>query len=302
MDIQSLLGNQQLIKSIVEGEVFNDALSNFNNSINDMVLQNHSEVILLADSISPDGKRISTFQLKFWRAILPEITRHRVFSFCVRSSRANPTANLIEQVMHSPYGPIEWGKNQKGMVAEETLSEAETKSAIEAWKMAAFQAATYAGILSSLKVHKQVVNRILEPFTYSDMVLAGTDFSNFFELREASDAQPEIKELALKMHEALDNSTPVELKEGEWHLPYITAEDKANADTDTLCKVSCARCARVSYKAYDGTSSIEKDLTLFNRLKDSKHWSPLEFVATPSGSDYKESNYKGWNQYRRFYN
>lgn len=267
-----------------------------------MTLHSTPEVTILADSISPEGVRLTTFQLKFWRAILPEITRHRVFSFCVRSSRANPTINMIEQVKTDPWGPSEWGMNQKGMVADNLLSGSALEKAIYNWKLAAIQAAYSAENLKDCEVHKQIANRLLEPFTYSDMVLAGTDFQNFFDLREAPDAQPEIRELAIAMHKALDNSTPVRLKEGEWHLPYITTEDRATADIDTLCKVSCARCARVSYKAYDGSSSLEKDLLLFNRLKDSKHWSPMEFVATPSGSGYKSSNFEGWNQYRRFFN
>ena len=280
----------------------NEVLKNYTLATDKMTIISKPEVQILADSISPEGKRLTTFQLKFWRAILPEITRHRVFSFCVRSSRANPTINLINQVRNTPYGPSHWGMNQKGMVADNELSGKALEVAQYTWKTAAKIMADCAESLKDSEVHKQVVNRLLEPFTYSDMVLAGTEFDNFFDLREAPDAQPENRELALAMHKALDASTPVELKEGEWHLPYISAEDKDKANTDVLCKVSCARCARVSYKAFDGTSSIDKDLALFNRLKDSKHWSPMEFVATPSGSNYKESNYIGWNQYRRFYN
>ena len=72
---------------------------------------------------------------------------------------------------------------------------------------------------------------------------------------------------------------------------------------DDLCKASCARCARVSHKLFDGTTSITKDIELFNRLKNAGHWSPLEFVAVAcNAKDYKLSNYKGYNQYRRFYN
>ena len=281
----------------------NEVLKNYTLATDKMTIISKPEVQILADSISPEGKRLTTFQLKFWRAILPEVTRHRVFSFCVRSSRANPTINLINQVRNTPYGPSHWGMNQKGMVADNELTGKALEVAQYTWKTAAKIMADCAESLKDSEVHKQVVNRLLEPFTYSDMVLAGTEFDNFFDLREAPDAQPEIRELALAMHKALDASTPVELKEGEWHLPYISAEDKDKANTDVLCKVSCARCARVSYKAFDGTSSIDKDLALFNRLKDSKHWSPMEFVATPSCShNYKESNYIGWNQYRRFYN
>lgn len=294
----------QDILDMIKSPSFNldEVLKQYTSAPDSMTIISKPEVHILADSISPEGKRLTTFQLKFWRAILPEITRHRVFSFCVRSSRANPTINLINQVKNTPYGPSHWGMNQKGMVADEEISGKALELAQYTWKVAAKTMADCAESLKDAEVHKQVVNRLLEPFTYSDMVLAGTEFDNFFDLREAPDAQPEIRELALTMHKELDASTPVELKEGEWHLPYISAEDRAKADIDTLCKVSCARCARVSYKAFDGSSSIDKDLALFNRLKDSKHWSPMEFVATPSGSNYKESNYKGWNQYRRFYN
>ena len=294
----------QDILDMIKSPSFNldEVLKKYTSAPDSMTIISKPEVHILADSISPEGKRLTTFQLKFWRAILPEITRHRCFSFCVRSSRANPTINLINQVKTTPYGPSHWGMNQKGMVADEEISGKALEVAQYTWKTAALVMADCAESLKDAEVHKQVVNRLLEPFTYSDMVLAGTDFNNFFNLREAPDAQPEIRELALTMHKELDASTPVELKEGEWHLPYISAEDRDKADIDTLCKVSCARCARVSYKAFDGSSSIDKDLALFNRLKDSKHWSPMEFVATPSGSNYKESNYKGWNQYRRFYN
>ena len=294
----------QGILDMIKSPSFNldEVLKSYTSATDKMTIISKPEVQILADSISPEGKRLTTFQLKFWRAILPEITRHRVFSFCVRSSRANPTINLINQVKNTPYGPSHWGMNQKGMVADNELTGKALEVAQYTWKTAALTAASCAESLKDAEVHKQVVNRLLEPFTYSDMVLAGTDFDNFFDLREAPDAQPEIRELALAMHKALDASTPIELKEGEWHLPYISAEDRNKANTDVLCKVSCARCARVSYKAFDGSSSIDKDLALFNRLKDSKHWSPMEFVATPSGSNYKESNYKGWNQYRRFYN
>lgn len=294
----------QDILNMIKNPSFNldEVIKQYTSATDKMTIISKPEVQILADSISPEGKRLTTFQLKFWRAILPEITRHRVFSFCVRSSRANPTINLINQVRTTPYGPSHWGMNQKGMVADNEISGKALEVAQYTWKTAALAMADCAESLKDAEVHKQVVNRLLEPFTYSDMVLAGTDFDNFFDLREAPDAQPEIRELALAMHKELDASAPVELKEGEWHLPYISAEDKDKADIDTLCKVSCARCARVSYKAFDGSSSIDKDLALFNRLKDSKHWSPMEFVATPSGSNYKESNYKGWNQYRRFYN
>lgn len=267
-------------------------------------IEHTPQVTIIKDSIFR-GKRLTTFQLRFWRAILPEITRHRCFSFCVRSSRANPVKNIIEQVRTNPWGPESFGSNQSGMVAGAELTGEALANAHQAWKLAALGAVTQAETLMNLGVHKQVTNRLLEPFTYSDMVLAGTDFDNFFMLREASDAQPEIQTLAKAMHKALDESTPTKLEVGEWHLPYISEEELHNKaySIDDLCKASCARCARVSHKLFNGTTSIIKDIQLFDKLKNAGHWSPLEFVAVACNvKEYMTSNYKGYNQYRRFYN
>ena len=99
----------------------------------------------------------------------------------------------------------------------------------------------------------------------------------------------------------MDNSTPKSLQYGEWHLPYITEEDIMENNIEDLCKISAARCARVSYKAYDGSSSVEADIKLADKLINDKHMSPLEHVATPAEPDkYIASNFRGWNQYRKY--
>lgn len=298
MDIRTI------VNDIFKNKDIGNLASQYYSKADKLNLIHTPQVTIIKDSIFR-GKRLTTFQLRFWRAILPEITRHRCFSFCVRSSRANPVKNILEQVRTNPWGPESFGSNQSGMVAGEELKGEDLTNAILAWKLAALGIATQAETLMNLGVHKQVTNRLLEPFTYSDMVLAGTDFSNFFMLREAGDAQPEIQTLAKAMHKALDESTPTKLEEGQWHLPYISKEELNNKaySIDDLCKASCARCARVSYKLFDGTTSITKDIELFNKLKNAGHWSPLEFVAVAcNAKDYKLSNYKGYNQYRRFYN
>lgn len=295
---------RNIVNDIFKNKDIGNLASQYYSKADKLNLIHTPQVTIIKDSIFR-GKRLTTFQLRFWRAILPEITRHRCFSFCVRSSRANPVKNILEQVKTNPWGPESFGSNQSGMVAGEELKGEDLTNAILAWKLAALGIATQAETLMNLGVHKQVTNRLLEPFTYSDMVLAGTDFSNFFMLREAEDAQPEIQTLAKAMHKALNESTPTKLEEGQWHLPYISEEELNNKaySIDDLCKASCARCARVSHKLFDGTTSITKDIELFNRLKNAGHWSPLEFVAVAcTAKDYKLSNYKGYNQYRRFYN
>ena len=59
------------------------------------------------------------------------------------------------------------------------------------WRNAAKKAANSATTLLNLGLHKQIVNRVLEPFTYIDVVVTATDYANWFALRLDKDAQPE---------------------------------------------------------------------------------------------------------------
>lgn len=284
--------------------------------------------VIIADSISPDGIRITTFHLRYWRALHSELMTHRVFSRNAGSSRARPSKAIIEQVRNAPWGPIYWGSNKPGMQAGAELEHDIKIVAIDEWEYAARLAAVQAENLLRLGAHKQIVNRLLEPFTYIDVVVTATDFANWFALRDHPDAQPEIQELARMMREAYTNSTPQLLQLGEWHLPYINNDvdsvaaynyckkgrltrDEPNHEEilTILRKISVARCARVSYKAFDGTHSpIEKDIELFDKLLSSQplHASPAEHIASPDvlvdnawKQQHLHGNFYGWLQYRR---
>lgn len=255
--------------------------------------------VVIADSISDQDVRITTFQLRYWRAIHAELMTHRVFSRNAGSSRARPSKDIIKQVANDPWGPIHWGVNQSGMQAEIELDPDALLQAGFNWRNAAKRAANSATSLLDLGLHKQIVNRVLEPFTYIDVVVTATDYANWFALRLDKDAQPEIQQLAQAMESAMDASKPVLLNPGEWHLPYITTNDYAEAQNhisyviskdrpetllDLLKKISAARCARTSYKAFDGkVASIDDDLSLFDKLMSGnlKHASPTEHIATP---------------------
>ena len=120
-------------------------------------------------------------------------------------------------------------------------------------------------------------------------------------LRIHPDAQPEIKELASAIFRCMNHSTPTLLKWGEWHLPYITKEERKLRSVENLLKSSTARCARVSYSNHDGSSpSFTKDIELHDRLVASRpiHASPCEHQATPAGGEFFFKNFKGWVQYR----
>lgn len=267
------------------------------------------EAKVIEDSISLAGQRITTLQIKFHRYILPEFNTHRVFSRNFSSSRAIPTAKLIEQVRTVPAMPVHWGKNQPGMQADVELEGQELESAKSKWKLAAEMAADVAEEMAALGMHKQATNRPLEPFMWVTGIVTSTEWDNFFELRAHPDAQPEIHELAIKMREAMQNSTPRVLKEDEWHLPYVSEAErndqffKVPANVFMLQKISAARCCRVSYLKHDGSlPNIDDDLALFQRLAGAvpQHLSPTEHQATPNytASSSLEGNFRGWNQFR----
>lgn len=146
-----------------------------------------------------------------------------------------------------------------------------------------------------------------------------------------------IMDLAEKMWDAMNESTPKELKEGEWHMPfgdnldrnklheiylkeYATTHNPDNPVPDYIyvealdsirCKIATARCARISYETLGDNPKIdyEADIKLHDMLLASKHASPFEHVCmVPTKEEYDKAfkgeesgwfyNLKGFKSYR----
>jgi thymidylate synthase ThyX len=253
---------------------------------------------VLLDSLSPSGHRLTTFVLRFPRFVLPEFNTHRMFSRNASSSRAIPTTKLIQQLRDDPVEPVEWGRNQAGMQARDVLPAAEAAAAAAVWHEARESALRHAEQLRAIGVHKQIVNRVLEPWMWASVIVSATTYENFFTLRCHPDAQPEIKRLADLMRDAYRASTPTPKAAGEWHLPFVRDVDDLALPLDVQKKVSVARAARVSYLNHAGTRDIDADLVLHQRLLDAGHWSPFEHVAMATGDDAAFNNFVGWQAYR----
>lgn len=252
---------------------------------------------IVGDSISPQGKRITSFELEYPRFIHSELMTHRVFSRNAMSSRAVPIEKMIEQVINSPAKPIHWGKNQQGMQAKEELSD--TVHVDFYWEELAKEVGGYAAYFSKQGLHKQVVNRILEPFQTMKTVLTATEFENFFWLRNHEDAQPEINKLAEEMLKAREESKPIPLLPGEWHLPYYGKHGAlfgyfSDQELEEAKAISASCCAQVSYRKLD--DSLEKALKVYERLVESEpvHASPFEHQATPISDLVDDECYKPW--------
>ena len=299
---------------------------------------------VIADSIGPNTSRLTTFQLKYPRFIHAEFLTHRQFSRNASSSRAIPVEKQIQMIREDTAMPIHWGKNQKGMQADEAtdapvnLCKATQGydrvyrdfTAQEAWLEARDRAIEVAEAFVKAGYHKQIVNRILEPFSHIVVVVTASQYDNFFALRCHPDAQPEIRALADAMYAARDSSIPrylpvaldsrEQLTTSNWHLPYVTEQEQIQNQHEpsvypigNLIKCSAARCARVSYLTHDGASpSLEAHLALHDRLVGSQpiHASPTEHQATPDTRiwvedldmwehPYLHGNLSGWQQYRK---
>jgi len=247
---------------------------------------------ILADSLFPNGKRLTTFLLTYGRMVHPEMLRDRRFSHSVGSSRAVPVMRSLRNIVDDPAEPIEWGANRPGMVASEQLTGIRRAIVKGAWHATKWAALCGAYVASKAGAHKQVANRMVEPWSHTTQVLTADSFEGFFALRIHPHADPSIRQVAVKMHRALSESAPVELKEGEWHLPFVKGEEMLRYSQGVCALLSGARCARTSYLNHDRSEpSIANDMNLAKRLIADKHWSPFEHQARPfQVEDYRVLN------------
>lgn len=294
---------------------------------------------VIADSLAPNGTRLTSFVLKFPRMILAEFNTHRALSRNSASSRAIPYTTMLKSTVEDPFIPIKFQKNHSGMQGTEYLEGEQDEEARRLWLLgrdAAVETSKNLHFLSdeysvedvldmetalykeNAVTTKQIVNRMLEPFLWHTVIATGTDWQNYFALRAHTAAEIHIDALAYSMMEAYNNSTPTPLEVGEWHIPFGDTFDESRlakilpefpelADPDfaqqTKVKIATARCARVSYLNYEGKDDYSADIKLFNNLKNMGHMSPFEHCAqVPSVVEKwdRSGNFSGqWTQLRK---
>lgn len=293
---------------------------------------------IIADSRTEFGDRLTTFELEFPRWILAEFNTHRQLSRNSASSRAIPIKANIENILNNTATPVHWGLNQPGMVADNEVNKETADIALSLWLQARDNAIFIAQKMTDLGIHKQIVNRLIENFTYQKVIVTATEWDNFFWLRNHKDAQPEIRVLAEKMLQEYNGSTPEILTIGEWHTPYVEhyrsplngelmyIDNNDNfLSLEEALKVSASCCAQVSYRKTD--DSLDKALKVFDMLNLTSegadvrmHSSPIEHQGTPIDQTYERfykyyngithedfngsfwsGNFKGWVQYRHTY-
>jgi len=246
---------------------------------------------VLAHSVSPTGYELVSLAVTFPRIILAEANTHRVLSRNSASSRAIPVERRIAQVRMSPFVPEAFGKNKRGMQADEVLGDDEDAVARTVWAQAAKDAAIHADALAALGVHKQHANRLIETFAWHTVIFTATEWANWDALRVSKNAQPEMYKIAGMMREVRLASAPVYLGYEMWHLPLVRGpmgerdlfvEEKSlrSRGIDPV-KVCIGRCAAVSYERHTVDSTPEKDAARYDGLRSNGHMSPFEHACRP---------------------
>ena len=267
---------------------------------------------VICDSISEQGVRLTTFEIEYPRIVMSEFNTMRAISKNSSSSRAIPVSKMLEHTQNINLKPIYFGSKKSGMQAGDELDGNDLINAKLFWEAALFDAITWATELDELGVAKEVCNRLVEPFQLVKVVCTATDWDNFFNLRLHPDSDPNICMLAYKMYEAMQESKPIKLKAGEWHLPYVDSCYEIDQNTqekgdkleyyvgelytkgfkyislEQAIKLSAASCASVSYRTEGMT--LEKADKIFDMLIKAEvvHSSPLEHCATPVKPKFSE--------------
>lgn len=244
---------------------------------------------------------VTTLEVTMPKFVQAELNTHRILAKSAMSSRAVPIARVLEQVEYDPYVPRRFGANKPGMQPSHVLEGEEHDLAVRGWRHAAQSAVEQARELADRGVHKEHVNRIVEPYMWTRCVITGMSWSNFIALRtspKAGDdpalagAMYDMQDVADAMEAALRSAVPVE---GPYHLPYVQATTH-DFPSDAM-RVSAARCARVSFRPFDGTSSFGVDRELGVKLAAQGHWGPFDHPGRFVGGSKTEARFMRAREY-----
>lgn len=272
---------------------------------------NHISAKLLAYSYNEkSGQELMTYECELPRIILAELSTHRGhIIFNSQSSRAVPVDKYLNNIKKRPFFPIFWGKKQKGMAAFEEQSNAVPWLAQEGpveidrddfWEATIYHNLSIAYAMDKAGYHKQIVNRIIENYSYVRIVLSATNLDNFFHQRIHKMAEPHIRDLAIKMYEEKEKMSPRPLTQGEWHLPYIRVRrgkdnkleyyrvgDEKYEHPLTLSaaqQISVVCCAQVSYRnlndSFESVNRVYANL-ISDDPNEPGHYSPFCHQGTP---------------------
>jgi thymidylate synthase ThyX len=235
-----------------------------------------------------NGTKIATLEVKVPYHTWIHLLTHRAFSRNAQSSRGIPFTRLLERATYIPESfPI----NKPGMSPENYIDKThpDYQTLCNLWIKARTLAIETANTMYLHEVHKEIINRVIQPYCYITGIITATDWDNFIELRTASSTQEDTRKVAIRVREIIND---MQFMNQMWHIPYVDTMNEKMPINDSLL-ISAARCARVSYLNHNNEkNNHEKDMKLANQLLTDKHMSPFEHQACGyKGKYYNLSNW-----------
>jgi hypothetical protein len=233
-----------------------------------------------------------------------ELEKHGMIMSNSSSNRAIPFNKMVDAEF---FIPPDIRIEQKGMQGDNILNPRDHAMVTMALsQMREVSIERLLTIQKHFKVHKQTLNRYISPWSMQKKIMTGTreSWDGVMLLRNHKDADPSAQIWAKEIQCQLDNSIPTDLEYGQWHLPYVTSQELHPEEyeetrireakqlgedyeyvplpvysEEQLLVLSSGRCARTSYRLFDGSDGTYADeLGVFNKLvgSDPKHATPLE--------------------------
>lgn len=210
---------------------------------------------------------VATIRCDIPKCLVAQLRTHQrlvsPIALSCQSSRAVPVARMLEQV---PFYMPRFVAGARGMVEGEAL--ADTGELEAEWLMAMDNARDSVRQILHLNstVSKGQVNRLLEPFTLTRVVMTGTRrmWTDFFDLRCSEAAQSEMRMFAEAVRQAISDAAAKAPKK-LLHVPFSNSIVEA---------VTIA--AQTSYRADKACRDPER---LFKQLAADRHWGPFEHVC-----------------------
>jgi hypothetical protein len=274
---------------------------------------------VLANTVNPDGERIVTVEVTLPRVILAQLNKHGLIRHSTSSSRAIPFMSRLKNVDEHLFIPRRFPINGPGMVPKGYCEEGDPKyeQAKERWLEAYQRVREQAIQMHELGVHKEAVNRLLEPWTYVTSICTCVQWANFFKQRIEFSSQQEMQELAVRIFEAIVESPT---RKGSLHAPYLSNQElevlekhmegrrahpasRSNEELPQKLLYSIGRAAGASYERQaDLGRTPDMYIKTGGRIIQDRHWTPVEHVAlwVPEGSWATSYASRSWLSLREY--
>ena len=228
------------------------------------------------------SERLITFKLVYPRLIHSQLMTYRWMARNTASSRAVPIERSLK---YSKFVPPVLTRASRGMGGADECMYLDEPTHLEARLLIEEHASVtreLARRLDDLGVHKQHINRYLEPFQYVHAIFTGTEQTWRHVIAQrtaASEVQPEMYALGLTIERLLAESSPISSR---YHVPGYNEEARElaarGAPVGKLLLKSAAKAFKVSYAREDEEPSDEF-LFRLGDLFGAGHTSPLEHAC-----------------------